>query len=216
MNKITSKQANSDDNSPIKNEKAEFVFNADNLKKATEILAKYPEKRKASALIPILDIAQRQSDGWLPPETLDYVAKYLSIAPIRVYEVASFYSMFNLKPVGKNLIQVCRTTPCWLRGSDKITNICEKKLNIKLNETTKDNKFTLIEVECLGACVNAPMVQINDNYYEDLDEKSMSEIIDSLSNEQDVKTGSQINRQCGAPVDKKDLKNEKSKENKNN
>ncbi|MEM7617541.1 MAG: NADH-quinone oxidoreductase subunit NuoE, partial [Pseudomonadota bacterium] len=191
----------------------EFVFNADNLKKSTEILAKYPEKRKASALIPILDIAQRQSDGWLPPETLDYVAKYLGIAPIRVYEVASFYSMFNLKPVGKNLIQVCRTTPCWLRGSDKITNICEKKLNIKLNETTKDNKFTLIEVECLGACVNAPMVQINDNYYEDLDEKSMSEIIDNLSNEQDVKTGSQINRQCGAPVDKKDLKNEKSKNN---
>ncbi|MCH2038769.1 MAG: NADH-quinone oxidoreductase subunit NuoE [Rickettsiales bacterium] len=176
-----------------------FEFSPENKEKAESILAKYPADRRASSLLPLLDLAQRQNDNWLPREVMDYVASYIGIAPIRVYEVASFYTMFNLKPVGKYLVQVCRTTPCWLRGSDDITEACKRNLGIGLKETTDDNKFTLIEVECLGACVNAPMVQINDNFFEDLDSDRMEKILNDLRQDKEVEIGSQIGRTCGAP-----------------
>ncbi len=182
-----------------KNQPENFTLSADSLKKAKAIIAKYPEGKQQSAVIPILDIVQRQAGNWLPVPAMNAVADMLDMAYIRVYEVASFYTMFNLEPVGENFIQVCRTTPCWLRGSDDITKICKKKLGIKAGETTKDGKFTLVEVECLGACVNAPMVQINDDYYEDLLPETMEKIIDNLSQGNRIKCGSQIKRHNSAP-----------------
>ena len=137
-----------------------FVFTPENKARAEQIIARYPAGRQASAVIPLLDIAQRQAGGWLPQAAIEHVAQLLSMAKIRVQEVASFYSMFNLKPVGKHFIQVCRTTPCWLRGSDAMRDTCKKVLGIGLKETTPDQQFTLVEVECLGACANAPVVQI--------------------------------------------------------
>jgi len=185
---------------PAKTQPKSFKFSTANLKKAKEIIKKYPKGRQQSALIPLLDIAQRQAGGWVPVPAMDAIAELLDIAYIRVYEVASFYSMFNLEPVGKNFIQVCRTTPCWLRGADEITKTCKKKLGVDIGGTTEDGKFTLTEVECLGACVNAPMVQINDDYFEDLEPKIMEKIIDDLSAGKKVNVGSQIKRQTSAPV----------------
>ncbi|MGF1631084.1 MAG: NADH-quinone oxidoreductase subunit NuoE [Kiloniellaceae bacterium] len=176
-----------------------FSFTDENRQRAETICARYPEGRKASATIPLLDLAQRQNGGWLSGEAIEYVASYLEVAPIRVFEVASFYSMFNTKPVGKYFIQVCRTTPCWLRGSDAITGACKKKLGVGLREVTDDGLFSIIEVECLGACANAPMVQINDFYYEDLTPERMAEIIDELRADEEVKVGSQIGRLGSAP-----------------
>lgn len=176
-----------------------FEFTADNKARADRFVARYPDDRQASAVIALLDLAQRQNDGWLSGECIDYVAKYLSMAPIRVFEVASFYTMFNLKPVGKHFIQVCRTTPCWLRGSDELTETCKKKLGVGLREVTEDGKFSVIEVECLGACANAPMVQINDDYYEDLTPERLAEIIDALRADKDVPVGPQTGRLGSAP-----------------
>jgi len=176
-----------------------FTFSAENLQRAETICARYPEGRQASATIALLDLAQRQNGGWLSPEAIEYVAQYLKVAPIRIYEVASFYSMFNTKPVGKYFIQVCRTTPCWLRGSDGITETCKKKLGVGLREVSEDGLFSVIEVECLGACANAPMVQINDHYYEDLTPERMAEIIDRLRAGEEVKVGSQTGRLASAP-----------------
>lgn len=176
-----------------------FAFTAENEARAKTICARYPADRKASATIALLDLAQRQNDGWLSPEAIEYVAAYLEVAPIRVYEVASFYTMFNLQPVGKYLIQVCRTTPCWLRGSDGITAACKKKLGVGLKEVTEDGLFSVVEVECLGACANAPMVQINDFYYEDLTPEQMERIIDDLRAGKEVKVGSQTGRLASAP-----------------
>lgn len=176
-----------------------FVFDASNKKLADEFVAKYPSGRQASAVIPLLDLAQRQSGGWLPTEAMDYVAEFLDMPAIRVYEVATFYSMFNLKPVGTNFLQICRTTPCWLRGSDKLTKLCKDKFGIKKGETSSDGKFTLVEVECLGACVNAPVVQINDDFYEDLTIENFEKILDDLSAGKKVKHGSQTGRTCSAP-----------------
>ena len=177
----------------------DFSFSPENLERAKTICARYPEGRQASATIALLDLAQRQNDGWLSTAAIEYVAGYLEIAPIRVHEVASFYSMFNTKPVGKYFIQVCRTTPCWLRGSDGITEACKKKLGVGLREVTDDGLFSVIEVECLGACANAPMVQINDFYYEDLTPERMAEIIDELRSGAEVKVGSQTGRLASAP-----------------
>ncbi len=177
-----------------------FKFNKENLKTLDVLLTKYPKDRKASALLPLLDLAQRQNDNWLSLKAMEEVGKILSIPLIKVFEVATFYTMYNLKPVGKYFIQVCRTTPCWLRGSDKITQLCRKKLGIKLGETTKDNLFTLMEVECLGACSNAPMVQINDDYYEDLSEKHITSILDNLSKGKKVKKGPQSKRKGAEPL----------------
>jgi NADH dehydrogenase (ubiquinone) flavoprotein 2 len=171
-----------------------FTFTSENMKRAEGIIAKYPAGRQASAVIPLLDIAQRQSDNWLPKAAMDYVAEMLEMAPIRVYEVASFYTMFNLQPVGKNFIQVCTTTPCWLRGSADIMNTCKSKLGIGKGETTGDGNFTLTEVECLGACVNAPMVQINDDFYEDLTPDLMAKLIDELAAGKKPSVGSQTGR----------------------
>ena len=176
-----------------------FSFTDENRQRAETICARYPEGRKASATIALLDLAQRQNGGWLSGEAIEYVASYLEIAPIRAFEVASFYSMFNTKPVGKYFIQVCRTTPCWLRGSDGITGACKKKLGVGLREVTDDGLFSVIEVECLGACANAPMVQINDFYYEDLTPGRMEEIIDALRAGEEVKVGSQTGRLASAP-----------------
>jgi len=176
-----------------------FAFTPENKALAEKMIAKYPAGRQASAVVPLLDLAQRQVGGWLPRAAMDYVAAVLDMAPIRVYEVATFYSMFNLKPVGKYLLQVCRTTPCWLRGADQLTETCQRHLGIGLKETTPDGKFTLVEVECLGTCVNAPVVQINDYFYEDLDPAKMEKLLDALANGKPVTPGSQSGRQGSAP-----------------
>ncbi|ABE04473.1 NADH-quinone oxidoreductase subunit E [Rickettsia bellii] len=160
-----------------------FSFDKKNLSLAEDIIKKYPPEGKRSAILPLLDLAQRQNGGWLPVPAIEYVANMLEMPYMRAYEVATFYTMFNLKPVGKNHIQVCTTTPCWLRGSDDIMKTCKEKLGIKDEEVTKDQKFSLIEIECLGACVNAPVVQINDDYYEDLTPEKMEAIIDKLRND---------------------------------
>lgn len=158
----------------------EFSFDKANLDRAKKIVVKYPKGRERSAVLPLLDLAQRQNGGWLSVLAIEYVANFLSLPYMRVYEVASFYTMFNLKPVGKYHIQYCGTTPCWLRGSDDILKACEKSTGTKKGKTSEDGLFTITEVECLGACVNAPMVQINDDYYEKLTPESMEQIINDL------------------------------------
>ncbi len=180
-------------------EAGDFAFTEDNAKRAAAAVVHYPEGRQASAVMALLDLAQRQNDGWLPPEAIEYVANYLEMAPIRVYEVASFYSMFNTKPIGKHLVQVCRTTPCWLRGAAGLTDSCRDKLGIGLGETTGDGEFTLIEVECLGACANAPMVQIGDDYFEDLTPETLGTLLDDLKAGKEVTVGSQIGRLSSMP-----------------
>lgn len=178
----------------------DFAFDAETEARAKIICARYPEDRQASAIIPLLDLAQRQNNGWLAKNVIDYVANYLEVAPMRVYEVASFYTMFNLKPVGRHLVQVCRTTTCWARGSDGIAKACLERAGIdKLGGTSEDGLFTVIEVECLGACCNAPMVQINDDYFEDLTPERMAEIIDDLRAGKSVPVGPQCGRTCSAP-----------------
>lgn len=171
-----------------------FSFTPENLARAQAIIAKYPPTRAQSALIPLLQLAQVQHDNWLPRAAMDYVAQLLEIPPIRAYEVATFYTMFNKAPVGKNFIQICTTTPCWLRGSDGIKKACHDKLGVHPGETTADGQFSVVEVECLGACVNAPMVQINDDYYEDLDEALMGKILDDLKAGKAIAKGSQTGR----------------------
>ena len=176
-----------------------FNFTKENIKIINKIFLKYPEGKKASALLPLLDLAQRQHDNWLPKAAMSEIARMLNLPMIKVMEVATFYTMYNLYPVGKNLLQVCTTTPCWLRGSDDIVSVCKNKLGINFGETTKDNKFTLLEVECLGACSNAPMVQINDNFYEDLDKESIKNIIEDLKKDKQPKIGPQSNRKGSEP-----------------
>jgi NADH-quinone oxidoreductase E subunit len=171
-----------------------FAFTPENLARAHAIIAKYPPTRAQSALIPLLQLAQAQHENWLPRAAMDYVAALLDIPPIRAYEVATFYTMFNRAPVGQHFIQICTTTPCWLRGSDAIKQTCQDKLGIGMGETTTDGQFTLVEVECLGACVNAPMAQINDTYYEDLDAELMGKIIDDLKAGKKLAAGSQTGR----------------------
>ena len=170
---------------------ASFAFTAENLAKAKALMANYPPGRQASAVIGVLDLAQRQQ-GWLPRVAMDEVAKLLDMAPIRVYEIATFYTMFQLKPKGRHLLQVCTTTPCWLRGSDAIMKACE--------EAVDGETFSLQEVECLGACVNAPVVQINDDFYEDLDEASINKVLDAFRRGETPKPGPQVDRQTSAPA----------------
>jgi len=177
-----------------------FEWLDENLRKIQKIIEKYPEGRKQSSVVPLLDLAQRQNDGWLSHASIERVAKTLEMPIIRVMEVATFYSMFNLEPIGKNYVQICRTTPCWLRGSNKLTNIAKKVTGCKLGSTSEDKKFTLVEVECLGACCNAPMVQINDDYYEDLDEESFEKILNNLKGNRNVNKGSQIGRISSKPL----------------
>ena len=167
--------------------------------KVDEILDKYPSNRKASAVIPLLHYVQKKSNGWLPVSEIERVAEILDMPYMKVYEVASFYTMFNLKPVGKKLLQLCHTTPCWLRGSDEIEKSIFDTLKIKDGETTPDNMFTLLKVECLGACVNAPIVKINQNYYEDLNLQSVEELINKLHNNKKIKAGPQTSRKGSEP-----------------
>jgi NADH-quinone oxidoreductase E subunit len=188
-----------------------FEFTKANHKLARESIDRYPAGRQASAVIDLLYLAQEQNDNWLPKCALDYVADYLEMPRIRVYEVASFYTMFNLAPVGKYHLQVCGTTPCWLRGSDEIFATCEKKLGIKKGETTSDGMFTLAEVECLGACANAPMMQVNNkDFYEDLTPENFEKLLDDLAAGRKVKTGSQIGRVCSSAQDSKPKSQKKS------
>ena len=184
---------------PVEQPKS-FAFTPENLEKAKVWIAKYPAGRQASAVLPLLDLAQRQHDNWLPRAAMDLVADMLGMARIRVYEVATFYTMFNLKPVGKHLFQICTTTPCWLRGSDEVVKACERKLGIGIGETTPDKLFTLVEVECLGACVNAPIIQVNDDFYEDLDGAATEQLIDALKRGEAPKPGSVTGRQTSAPA----------------
>ena len=186
-------------NSVINDSTDFFEWSEENFLKIKKIIANYPSGREQSAIIPLLDLAQRQNKGWLNKKAIEKVAETLSMSFIRALEVATFYSMFNLVPVGKNYIQICRTTPCWLRGSDKLSKVAKEVTGCKLGETSSDNKFTVIEVECLGACCNAPMIQINDDYYEDLDEKNFRDLLNNLKNNKEIKIGSQIGRITSHP-----------------
>jgi len=186
---------------PPDQQPAGFAFSDKNLALAQRVIARYPKGRQASAVLPLLDLAQRQHHGWLPAAAIRAVAALLAIPEIRAFEVASFYTMFNLAPVGRHLVQLCRTTPCWLRGSDQVRQTCERHLGIALGETTKDGKFTLVEVECLGACVNAPVVQINDDLYEDLDAGRTRAVLEALARGEKPGIGSQDpKRKLSAPV----------------
>ena len=189
-------------NAPFQPENFEFLD-----KKAIKaVFDKYPEAFKRSAIMPLLDLAQRQvaetgpfgdfptGGGWIPRAAMDHIAQLCDVPPIKVYEVATFYSMYNLEPVGKYLIQVCTTTPCWLCGSADVVNACLNHLGIKHFETTSDGYFTVMEVECLGACCNAPMVQINDLYYEDLNAERMVAILESLKQDRIPDPGPQNGR----------------------
>ena len=182
-----------------------FAFTAENLQQAQVIIARYPAGRQQSALLPLLALAQHQNDNWLPKVAMDTVADMLGMAPVRVYEVASFYTMYNIEPVGKHVIGVCTTTPCWLMGSDAVVKACEEHLGVRCGETTGDGQFTLKEVECLGACVNAPMCQIVDkageHYYEDLSKETMIGIIDMLKHGGKPKPGPQSRRKSSEPAD---------------
>ncbi|MDA9190322.1 NADH-quinone oxidoreductase subunit NuoE [Alphaproteobacteria bacterium] len=171
-----------------------FEFTAENEAEIIKIIAKYPEGRQASAVMPLLDLAQRQHDNWIPMKAIEVIAEKLGMANIRVLEVASFYTMFNLKPVGKYFLQLCGTTPCMLRGSDDLSRFIKDKLGITSGQITPDGKFSLLEVECLGACVNAPIIQVNDDFYEDLDYDSTEALIDALSNDMPPPVGSVIKR----------------------
>jgi NADH-quinone oxidoreductase E subunit len=177
-----------------------FAFTDENREKAAAIIAKYPEGRQASAVIPLLYLVQDQ-ERWVPRAAMDYVAGLLEMPPIRVYEVATFYTMFNVRPVGTWQLQVCTTTPCWLRGSDEVLSACKRKLGIEVGGTTADGKFSLSEVECLGACVNAPIVQINNgDFYEDLDGPRTETLIDALARGEVPPKGTTIDRQTSAPI----------------
>ncbi|MGB0571998.1 MAG: NADH-quinone oxidoreductase subunit NuoE [Alphaproteobacteria bacterium] len=177
-----------------------FAFDDTYRARAETIVARYPEGRQQSAVIPLLDLAQRQAGGWLPAEALEHVASCLDMPKIRVLEVASFYSMFNLEPVGKNFVQLCRTTPCWLRGSDDLRAVAKEVTGCGLGETSEDGAFTVVEVECLGACCNAPMVQINDEYYEDLTADSFKDVLETLKRGETPKPGSQSGRAGSEPT----------------
>ncbi len=169
---------------------------------AEEILKKYPEKNKKSAVMPFLYLAQKQNNNWIPLAAMKYIANYLSMPYISVYEVATFYTMYNLSPVGKHFVQVCTTTPCLIRGADKIVKLCKEKISKNENEISKNGDCSWMEVECLGACVSAPMIQINNDYYEDLDERSTAEILDSLIKDKPLKPGSYRGRKSTSPEKK--------------
>jgi NADH-quinone oxidoreductase E subunit len=176
-----------------------FAFTEANVERAQSIIAKYPPGRQASAVLPLLDLAQRQHDGWLPRAAIEHVATVLEMTTIHVYEVATFYTMFNLKPVGRHHVEVCTNLPCWLRGSDDIVAACRKKLGVDIGETTEDGTFTLGEAECQGACVNAPMVKIGDDFFEDLTPESIETILEELRAGGKPKPGSRIGRKSSEP-----------------
>lgn len=166
-----------------KNKRAEIKFSEEAMKTVQTIISRYPAGKQKSALLPVLHVAQAEFDGWLSPEVMDYVAEVLNIKPIEVFEVASFYTMYNLKPVGKCTLEVCQTSSCWLNGSEDIVRYIEKKLNIKVGETTKDGMFTLKVAECLGSCGTAPMMQCGASYHENLTFEKVDSIIEKYKSE---------------------------------
>ena len=176
-----------------------FEFTKENLVLADNIIKKYPNNKKKSAVMPLLFLAQSQNDNWIPLAALKYIGKFLSMPYINVYEVATFYSMYNLSPVGKYFVQVCTTSPFQLRGSNQIVEICQKKISKKQNTISENGLCSWTEVECLGACVNAPMMQVNKNYYEDLDKASIEKILDSLMEDIPMKPGSYRGRKNSIP-----------------
>ncbi len=179
---------------------ATFELTKSNRARARKTIAEYPTGRQQSAVLPVLALCQQQAGGWLPQAAIEYVAGFLDMAAIRVYEVATFYTMFKLRPVGRHLVQVCTTTPCWLMGSDRIVEACEQTLGIKLGETTDDDAFTLGEAECLCACVNAPVMQIGDEYYEDLDAEAVKTVLEAFKRGETPPPGSQTGRQFSCPI----------------
>ena len=181
------------------NQPESFAFTPENLETAKKTIAKYPEGRQASAIISLLWLAQKQHDYWLPEPAIRCVAEMLDMPYIRALEVATFYTMFNLSPVGKHFIQLCGTTPCWLRGADDLKEVCRKRIG-EQQQVSADGNFSWLEVECLGACANAPMVQINDDYYEDLTAENFEKLLDDLAAGREVKVGSQTGRKSSEPA----------------
>ena len=194
-----------------KNQPDTFEFNKENIELANKMISNYPEGKQQSAVMSLLYIAQRQNNNWIPLASMKYIAKFLSMPYIKVYEVATFYSMYNLSPVGEFFYQVCTTTPCMLRGAYKLVDVCKKKISEDENEVSKDGKVSWMEVECLGACINAPMVQINDDYYEDLDANKLEKIIDQTIRGETPKPGSYRGRINSEPENNRktlmDIKN---------
>ncbi|MEC7094937.1 MAG: NADH-quinone oxidoreductase subunit NuoE [Pseudomonadota bacterium] len=176
------------------NQPDSFAFTKENEAEIKRIVAKYPKGRQASAVMPLLDLAQRQHDNWIPMKAIELIARKLDMAEIRVLEVATFYTMFNLKPVGRYFLQACTTTPCWLRGSDNMMRCIKDRYGISSGETSECGRFTRLEVECLGACVNAPILQVNDDFYEDLDYASTGALLDSLEADAPLAVGSVTGR----------------------
>ncbi len=176
-----------------------FEFDNKNLEAANKIISNYPDGKQQSAVMALLYLAQRQNDNWIPLVAMKYIAKFLDMSYIKVYEVATFYTMYNLTPVGKYFFQVCTTTPCMIRGAYKLVDVCKKKLSEKENQISENGKSSWIEVECLGACVNAPMIQINDSYFEDLDPEKLEKIIDQISKNESPKPGSYKGRLSSEP-----------------
>ena len=196
---------------PAKIQPENFEFTSSSLEAAKKIVSKYPDGKQQSAVMALLYIAQRQNDNWIPLEAMKYIAKFLKMPYIKVYEVATFYTMYNLSPVGKYFIQVCTTTPCMIRGAYKLVEACKERISKDENELSKNEICSWKEVECLGACVNAPMIQINDDYYEDLNKEKIYKIIDKILNNEKPKPGSYRSRTNSGPEDNRktlmDIKN---------
>ena len=196
---------------PSKEQPKNFEFNSTSLEVAKTIVAKYPKDKQQSAVMALLYIVQKQNSNWIPLAAMKYIGKYLDMPYIKVYEVATFYSMYNLSPVGKHFIQVCTTTPCMIRGAYKLVEACKEKISENENELSKDQSCSWMEVECLGACVNAPMMQINDDYYEDLDKEKTLKILDKILSGERPKPGSYRGRINNEPENNRktlmDLKN---------
>ena len=182
-----------------KNQPELFEFSKKNLNIADKLIKNYPDGKQQSAVMALLYLAQKQNDNWIPLVAMKYIAKYLNMPYIKVYEVATFYSMYNLTPVGKYFFQVCTTTPCMLRGAYNLVDVCKKKISENENQISSNGKSSWLEVECLGACVNAPMLQLNEDYYEDLDPKKLEQIIDKINNDDTPKPGSYRGRISSEP-----------------
>ena len=196
---------------PSKEQPENFDFNPASLEAAKSIIAKYPKDKQQSAVMALLYIAQKQNSNWIPLAAMKYIGKLLDMPYIKVYEVATFYTMYNLAPVGKHFIQICTTTPCMIRGAYKLVDACKEKISENENELSKNQSCSWMEVECLGACVNAPMMQINDNYYEDLNKEKTLEILEKVLNGETPKPGSYRGRINNEPENNRktlmDLKN---------
>ena len=195
---------------PSKDQPENFEFNSSSLEAANKIIANYPKGKQESAVMALLYIAQRQNNNWIPLAAMKYIAKLLDMPYIKVYEVATFYSMYNLSPVGKYFVQVCTTSPCLLRGADKIVEVCKEKISKNENELSTNGNCSWTEVECLGACINAPMMQVNYDYYEDLNEINTKEIIESFMNDNPLKPGSYRGRKNSAPESHQKINEEKN------